>query len=172
MDSKLSSYKADMILAVVLLAGSLYVFWESLSLPDSPYEPMGPAFVPQALCILIGFLAIVVFVQGIRKWQGAMEQSPAAAETEPSETDDVVKHPWLAILAVLLMFAYIGSMHLKLLGFRTATIIFILLLGVSLVSYEKEKVVVLHLIILLILAGIMGLGGYYLFTQVFYVNLP
>ena len=39
-------------------------------------------------------------------------------------------------------------------------------------KYEKKSVLVLHLIILLIIACIIGLGGYHLFTQVFFVNLP
>ena len=172
MDSKHSSYRADIILAIVLLLGCAYVYWECLSLPDSPYEPLGPAFVPKVLCILIGICAVWVLIQGLYKMRSSPLRDSATSDNESTGVADFVKHPLLALVGVLLTLAYIGSMHLKLLGFRSATIIFILVLGIALMKYEKKKLSVFHLLILSIIACIMGLGSYYLFTQVFYVNLP
>ena len=88
------------------------------------------------------------------------------------DAGNFTRHPLLALCGVLLTCAYIGSMYLKLLGFRSSTIMFILILGISIMKYEKKRVLVLHLIILLMIACIIGLGGYHLFTQVFFVNLP
>ena len=172
MDSKQSSYKADITLSIVLLVGCAYVYWECLSLPDSPYEPLGPAFVPKALCILIGLSAVWVFIQGLQKMRSRSLHDNTSSDSPITGMTDFVKHPLLALAGVFLTLAYIGSMHLKFLGFRSATIIFILVLGIALMKYEKKKLSVFHLLILLIIACIMGLGGYYLFTQVFYVNLP
>ena len=172
MNSKQSSYKADIILAIVLLAGGGFVYWECLSLPESPYEPMGPAFVPQALCLLLGICAIWVLFQGIQKWRTAALRHTDPLDHEHTRTSSFIKHPFLALAGVLMTLVYIGIMHFKVLGFRSATSIFILVLGISMMKYEKKKVHIFHLLILLIIAGLMGLGGYYLFTRVFYVNLP
>lgn len=172
MDSKQSSYKADIILAIVLLVGCTYVYWECLSLPESPYEPLGPAFVPKALCILIGISAVWVLMQGLQKMRSRSLHDKTSSDDGITDRKDFVRHPFLALTGVFLTLAYIASMHLRLLGFRSATIIFILVLGITIMKYEKKTLSIFHLLTLLIIACIMGLGGYYLFTQVFYVNLP
>lgn len=169
MDSKQSSSKADIILAIFLLAGCGFVYWECLSLPESPYEPLGPAFVPETLSLLIGFAALWILFEGLQKWR---VQHSGTSNAEFTGMRDFVRHPFLAIAGVLLTFVYIGSMYLGLLGFRSATILFIMALGSLLCKYERKTIRIAHLCVLLFIACTMGLGGYYLFTQVFVVNLP
>ncbi len=173
MDSKQSSSKADIILAVVLLASCGFVYWECLSLPESPYEPLGPAFVPKTLSFLIGIAAVWILFEGLQKLRvSSSSRDSSASDAEFTTAKNFVRHPFLAVTGILLTFAYIASMHVGLLGFRSATILFIMVLGGLLCKYEQKNIRMTHLCILLLTACIMGLGGYYLFTQVFVVNLP
>ena len=161
-----STIKTDLVLSIVLLGISALVYWETLGLPESPYEPMGPAFVPKVLSVIIGALALLLLAKSLRdRLKGAV--AIASAPEEPFQTDYWVKQPLMAVAGMVLTVAYIASMHSGLLGFRAATISFIMLSG-SLLTKMKMRLIPIFILI----ACIMGLGGHYIFTKVFVVDLP
>ena len=58
-------------------------------------------------------------------------------------------------------------MQWELLSFRWATIVFIFLLSAALSKFEKRV-----MIISAVIGFVFGFGGQYLFTEVFYIDLP
>ncbi len=140
-------------------------FAETLGLPESPYEPMGPAFLPRALSVFIGIFALLLLAKTIIssfKTTGQLSLSETS-----NQLNDYIKHPIVAFLSMIMTLLYITSMQYGLLGFRSATVLFILFSG-GLLTRMKLKSIPLFITI----ACIMGLGGHYIFTKVFTVDLP
>lgn len=161
----------DLILGIVLFLGSLFVLWKTTQIPVSPYEPLGAAFLPQAMAIGIGLCSLFIIGGALlkkkKRKEGRENNSP---EEENEETPGYRRHPILALVVVVAFFFYILLMPL--LGFRTATIIFILATGLLLGYFEKKvKFSFAGIVVTLISLG-MSFGLYYLFTDLMAVILP
>jgi hypothetical protein len=148
----------DVALAVFLLVVAVTFFTASLGLQKSAFESVGPAAVPQAVCVLIAALAAILLFHAIRRLR--------TAEALPNRAPTVKPEPVLAILIFLVTAGYIALMNTGLLGFRSATIAYILMVGSMLGRFQPRRLPVLLLISL-----ILGFGLHYLFTQVFVTNL-
>ena len=80
---------------------------------------------------------------------------------------DLEAGPLLAVAVVLTSALYVLSMQWELLSFRWATLVFIFLLASILSKFEKRVMIASAVIAL-----VFGFGGQYLFTEVFYMDLP
>ena len=148
---------AEIGLAAALLAMSVAVYWSSLSLPPAMLEPVGPAAFPRVVASILGVLAAIVL--------GSALLRRASAGTDTSEMES--RRPGLAVLTLVLSIAYIAAMEIELLGFREATVLYLLALGAVLVGFDRRR-----LIPIAVIAVVLGVGAHWIFTQLFYVDLP
>lgn len=191
MGARSRPYIADFILSAALIGIGLFVVIESLKLRPSPYEPLGPAFLPRALSVSLMVLAIPVLVQGFQKWRRAASRAavPAAkAETAASTAGPVAetgtgeagaeltgavvvrKRPLLTLFTGILAMVYIAS--IRLVGFRLSTVVLVLVLGSALYRRERKGRPVPFFATLVVLAFGMSQLLFFVFTRILVVNLP
>ncbi len=169
----------DVLLAAGCLLFALIMYAQTLDLPGPTYDPLGPAFLPRLLCIVIFAVSLVILFHGVRKFRAARQvpsataasAAAASAEGEVTELPAFRRHPKIAAAAVAATFLYILALDIGLSGFRTLTVLFILALGTLLLRTEMKRFSLKHSLILAAIALAMGFGLYYLFTRVFIVNL-
>jgi len=173
-NKKKSTHQMDIIFSVILFIVCLFIFKESILLPKSTYEIIGPAFLPKVLSILLCICAVIVFIEGLKK-RSAQLRIDRATESKKSSSlkpkDDFVKRPKLAFLVVLITVAYISIMNLRIIRYYILTPLFILILGLLLFRREKKGKWINFLIVLFINAFALGIGVYYIFTKIFIIDL-
>ena len=153
--------RADIVFAVAMLALCAAVWWGSLDLPPAMLEPIGPAVFPQAASIVLALLSLAVLAaaalrSGVRPSEAVAAQRPAHA-----------RRPGLAVAMVALTVAYLGVMEAGLLGFRDATVTYLLVLGMALFGFELRR---LGWVVAIALA--IGVGSHAVFTRLFFIDLP
>tara|TARA_B100000900_G_scaffold388897_1_gene381328 strand:- start:1875 stop:2273 length:399 start_codon:yes stop_codon:yes gene_type:complete len=126
-------------------------------IPPPFFDPIGSAAFPKYAAYLVIAFAIAIAIRAYR-----------SLKTEkPKEDPGFMSEPLLALSVVLIPSLYIVSMQIGLLSYRIATVIFILLLTSILARLDKRA-----MISSAIIALVFGFGGQYLFTEVFYMDLP
>ena len=147
----------DIGVALVLIAVSALVWWESRKIAPPFFDPLGSAALPRAAAGLITLLALLVFaraVMGLRHGVGGV-------------TADYRPRPDLAIGIVILAMLYIGAMDFGWLAFPWATMGFVFLSGAILGGFDR-RIMAISAVIAITLGG----GCAYLFRYVFYIDLP
>ncbi|WP_108662823.1 tripartite tricarboxylate transporter TctB family protein [Acuticoccus kandeliae] len=140
---------------VALLAGLMW--WQASKIPPPFFDPLGSAAVPRGVALVLTLLGAVVLLRAIaaRPWPAIVRER------------DYRTRPDIAVGIYVLALAYVGVMAAGVLGFQTATILF-LAAGTALLSIFHLRSIVTGLV----LAVILGVGGTLLFTQFFYIDLP
>jgi len=167
MSSGTSRPVADIVLSVivVIVAGMIYV--ESLGLPPAHWEPLGSAALPRALCVFMSFLAAIIFVRAVLTLKGR-RAAPVLQDSTPEIRDeDFQKRPWAAAGMFAMFASYIAVMHLGILGFVEATVIF--LIAVCLLFTRAAK---RHIPWIIVFALVIAIGNYLIFTKFLYIDLP
>lgn len=159
MPSGTSNPKADIVLSVVVILLSVVVYINAMGLPPAHWEPLGSAALPQALCVIMTVLASIVLLRGV------LALRSYAPPTEKNE--DFRRRPWTAVGMFLLCAAYVAVMDLGILGFVTATVAFLVLLGLLFTRAAKRQIPFIFGFALVIAAG-----NYLIFTQFLYIDLP
>ena len=155
------SAMGDLVLGLVMLGLAGAFLWESIGLPESDFETQGPAAVPRGICLVIAVCALIISVNAVRRLANGANATGPRAEIAFS------LRPGLTGATLLASTLYVLAMALELLSFRVSTVFYVLVLGAVLTGFERRR-----LLVLLILALILGIGGQYVFTQVFTVDLP
>jgi putative tricarboxylic transport membrane protein len=154
-----SEARTDVALAGGLMLFSGLLYYEAERLPPPFFDPLGSAAVPKLTALVLTVLAaLLVLGRLLRAGQAA---GPGTAGHERRGA------PLVALGAVLIPIAYVALMQVRLLGFREATVLFVFALGALLGRRRRWGLVALAGLALLI-----GIGFDYLFTQVFYIDLP
>jgi putative tricarboxylic transport membrane protein len=148
--------RTDLALAAGLLLFSGLLYYEAERLPPPFFDPLGSAAVPKLAALVLTILAALLVLEHILRAAG-----PGQAGREPGGA------PLVALGAVLIPIAYVAIMQARVLGFREATVLFVFALGALLGRRERRGLVALAGLALLI-----GIGFDYLFTHVFYIDLP
>ncbi|MGP1396302.1 MAG: tripartite tricarboxylate transporter TctB family protein [Inquilinaceae bacterium] len=152
--------RTDIGLSVFLIVVCSAVLWESRRLPPGTFEPLGSAPIPRIVAGLIILLSLVVIAQaGLTLRRG--RAAPPAAD------DMLVPRPVDAAAIFLLTVAYVLAMALGLIGFAVGTALFLFVSIGLLVRFRPRLLVVAALI-----AVLMGFGCQYVFTHIFFVDLP
>ncbi len=175
MASKRHNPATDVIAAASLILVAAVFFAATLDLRDSPYEPLGPASLPRALCILIFVCSVILMGRGILGVfrQGGFRISKPGPETVPSgDIADFKLRPQLAVTMMVFLIIYIGLLHWRMLGYRSGCFLFMMASGLVTLWYEKRAYKPFHLAVLLVLTLLMSFGGYYVFTKILIVDLP
>ena len=169
MTAKETEAVKEIILGSVFIVFGIVVFLLTEERAGTIYDPLGPAYVPRALALLCAIVSCPILFQGIKKKIAcARLEKTTEAEKEPVP---YTQHPKTAFLAMVLFFLYILALDTGISGFRTLTILFVLILGGILIKVSGEKAILKRIIILVIIALVLSFGLYYLFTQVFIINL-
>ncbi len=150
---------ADFILAAVCLVYAAVLYIGAQYIPPPFFDILGSAAVPIGCAVIIAILSLVLV---FRSWN-ALEKDPVAGDG----AGGFRKRNDLAAGIVLLSAGYAGVMDFGWLGFDWATALFVFL-ATALLGGPKKTV----LIVGFLLASILGFGGYYLFTEIFFIDLP
>jgi hypothetical protein len=173
MNAYQSDNKVDLISGIVIVIFAAIIFWNTLSIPDSIYESLGASFLPRYLSLIIGLIGLWMIIKSIIIRLTSSVYSDGNPQHQSSVSEEFVKTPMLTVAGVILTLSYIASMQLNLLGFRSASFISIVLLGYLIAKQEPRTASKLRVgFSLVIIACIISIGCYYIFTKVFYTNLP
>lgn len=155
--------KADFVFAIVIIAFSALVYWQTLGLPPPRYEPMGSAAVPQALSVIMASLAAVVFIRAGMRWRRARQ---VLVEQKPAQVH-FIRRPWLAVWTFVVTIIYVAAMDQKLIGYLFATPLYVCVTGMLLTRGDWQQ-------LRWIACFAVGLSVicYFLFTRVFFIDLP
>lgn len=157
MASKSRTPKLDLLLCGSLIALSIFILSGTKDIPPPFFDPIGSAAFPKYASYIIIALAIAIGIRAFISLKSLHAKTPKGFREEPL----------LALSAVVIPSVYVISMQSGLLSYRIATVLFIFLLS-SLLSRFDKRVMIASAII----AFVFGFGGQYLFTEVFYMDLP
>jgi putative tricarboxylic transport membrane protein len=151
--------KADILLAVGMIILSVVFYIASLDVPPPRYEPLGSAALPQALSVIAALLSVIVLVRAV----------PALKSYKPAEKNvsDVTPRPGLAVLVFCLTLAFIAVMDLELLSFVPAGIIYLTAVGYFMTHRDLKR-----LPRFFGFSVILVTSCYFIFTKIFYIDLP
>lgn len=157
MEQRKNAFEISVGIGLIVLCAA--VLFESTNIGPPLYDPLGSAALPQmASVIIIAFSATMVF-RALRRGR-TLDGMVEPGSSVPSK-------PWIGLGFVALCISYLGLMATEITGFRTATVLFVATSGILLAGFRPKAIAIVAL-----LALILGLGGRYLFTQVFYLDLP
>ncbi len=150
--------KLDLSLSGVLILLAAAVLWAAQEIPPPFFDPIGSAAFPKYAAYIIAALALGIGIRAVFALRG---QRPVKKERSYRE------EPLLAIAVVATSAIYTLSMQFQWLSFRFATLAFIFILSAFLSKFDKRV-----LWASAIIAALFGFGGQYLFTEIFYMDLP
>jgi putative tricarboxylic transport membrane protein len=154
----------DLVLAIGLYTFSAVLYWQAALLPPPFFDPLGSAAVPKFVAGVLAVLATLILV---RVGAGRRDDPAAIDEATPPAEETARPAPLIALGAVLLPTLYVALMAFGLLGFREASMVFIFAMGALLARFRRTAV-----LILIPVAILLGVLFDFIFTQVFYVDLP
>lgn len=159
-----SRAREDIFLAIVVLGFSALIYVRASSLPPPLFDPLGSAAIPKLVAGILAFLSLAIIGAAVLRNLGEADEaiSPSDAEVAPPPL-----RPGVAFASILIIVAYVGSMALGILGFRVATILFVIALGGVMSRFQVRT-----MIILTVTALIIGIGFAWLFSEILYVDLP
>ncbi len=167
MSSEDSRPVADIVLSVIVVIAAAMIYVESLGLPPAHWEPLGSAALPQALCLFMSFLAAIIFVRAVLALNARRAMSKQDRAVEQDGDRDFQRRPWTAAGMFAMVAAYVATMHLGVLGFVEATVLF--LIAVCLLFTRGAR---RHIPWIIVFALVIAVGNYLIFTKFLYIDLP
>lgn len=163
----------DIALSIFLLSISIITLVGVSNVREFQYEQLGPKFLPKALsyCFIFmsGLLILRIFTRKQTVYSNIIENIDDDKIIEKQKELNK-SHPWLAVLTVIMISLYIGTLNL--LGFRVSSLIFMSVLGVILIKFENKPRKIVKIISLLLLTVLLSFGLYYVFREILGVRVP
>lgn len=157
---------ADLAFALFCLVVATMVWLEARTLPEAPFDPLGPGSVPLLLAGLLGGLALLLLLRmAMGRRVGVASQSLIVGMGEPGA--DHPRRPWLAVVGFASTVAYVAVMQADLLDFVWATMIYLAALGMLLLPPTRRA-----RLIGLAIAVLGAIGLQLVFSRVLFVDLP
>lgn len=152
-----STPRADVALAVAVGGFAALLLWETAKIPPPFFDPLGSAAVPEGVATILAVLALLLLLRAF------------AAKPWPSlrRAEGYRPRPDIALGVTMVAVGYVAVMELEVLGFRAATIAFVVLAS-ALLGRFKPRVMMISVAVALA----VGVGGAYLFTSIFFIALP
>ncbi len=147
---------------IVTIVVCILFYWDSLSLPDPVFDPLGSVMVPRATCVILGLFASAIIFKGI--WKINRKADNGSTKEKPI---NYILRPGLVVGVLGLTATYVLVLSTRVVRFSELTFVFVILSGMWMGRFKMKAIPVL-----LILAFIMGYGGQYVFKQVFFIDLP
>jgi len=149
---------ADLGLSAAALAVAGLLFWGAREIPPPFFDPLGSAAVPQACATLLVAFAAIILVSALRR----LRRAGRIAQPPPFKPA-----PGLALATFGLSAAYTAVIGAQATSFQVATTLYVFLAGSLLGRFRRRVMLVTGP-----LALVLGVGGQYLFTRFFYIDLP
>jgi len=162
--------RTDLVLALVVFAMSVAVYVRAAQLPPPLFDPLGSAAIPQFIAVVLAVLSVAIVVRRyvlLARQPSALTGQAPAAPVDESDGVAAPLQPTIAAAAIVIVFVYVLSMGLGWLGFREATIPFIIALGGALSRFRRSSMMVL-----IPAAFVLAFALAWLFSDVMYVDLP
>lgn len=181
--------KRDIGLMLFIIAVCVAVLVESWDLPPGTFEPLGSGPVPQAIAFVIIGLCLIIMVRAFVTLfrHAGPEKTERQLTLEAEETASGFQaRPWSAVAVLIFSGLYVGVLYLGVLGFGIVTTVFLLFIILFLLGAVPVRAL-LSLItsfdrvhwpaakpaaIAIVISIVMGFGCEFIFTEVFYVDLP
>jgi Tripartite tricarboxylate transporter TctB family len=127
------------VVLILVLAG--IVWREASALPPAPYDSLGPKSFPIWVSCGLAALGLAMLVRLLFG-----RQLGSAAQVMVVGLEDVVgeraRRPWVAILFLILAFAYAAALSFRGFGFLPATAVYLFLSGVLLGPFEARRIAI------------------------------
>jgi putative tricarboxylic transport membrane protein len=149
--------RADLGLAACVLLFAIVIWLEAEKVPPPFFDPLGSAVVPQGIAIALAALAAIIALRAVL----------GLAERVGGQGAGFRARPDIAIGILVLATLYVGVMQLRVVGFELATIAFLAAASALLGRFERRA-----MLLGLLIALVLGVGGTWLFTGFFYIDLP
>jgi hypothetical protein len=132
---------AETAYVVLILAVAGIVWREASALPPAPYDSLGPKTFPIWVSYGLAALGLAMLV---RLLFGRSLGSAAQAMVVGLEQviGDQPRRPWVAILFLILAFAYAAALSFRGIGFLAATVVYLFLSGVLLGPFERRRIAI------------------------------
>ena len=151
----LQRFEVWVSLLVILIC--LFFLWESWDLPPGSFEPLGSGPVPQATAFIVILCAGLVILNALRK-------PFQLSENEGTKEQPSIRAGLIISLATVI---YSLVLHFRLMPFAWMTTLFLVITIWGLEKFEKKR-----FFPALITAIVISFASEYLFTEVFFVDLP
>lgn len=153
----------DSITGLAVLAASLVLLWATLDLERHPMVPVGPGFYPRIVLGITGAMALLLLVLDVlaRRRDAAKRDQAMAAQGGQARPNY-----GLVLIAFGVFTVYV--MALPYLGFRIATLAFLLVMPAVLEPPRGVRGWVIVLAVALLATG----ASYYAFERYLHVLLP
>jgi hypothetical protein len=127
------------VLLILAVAG---IIWHAASaLPPAPYDPLGPKTFPVWVsCGLIALGLVMLARLLFRRSLGQAAQSTVIGLEDAEGNHE--RRPWVAVLTLILAFAYAAGLSFRSIGFLPATAVYLFLSGVILGPIERRRVII------------------------------
>ena len=150
----------DRVFGCVLLVLCGVVYWGTLDLPPPTYEPLGPAALPQLLAIIVAILVLPLIVAP------ASYQNSAPVEAD-GEGEATRPTPWMAVALIAVSVVFTMLMQSRMVPFAILATGFLMVVMAIMTRFARRAWPAT-----LIVSPMIGFGLWYLFTQVFIIDLP
>lgn len=160
--------RADLILAAAVWGLAAIAFYGAALLPPPLFDPLGSAAVPKFVAVTIALLAAAIVVRRLMTAGPIVEEGlapPAAADDNTAVSAPL--RPGIALASIAIIVAYVGVMAFGLLGFREATVPFVIALGGAMSRFRRST-----MIVLVPLSFVIAIGLAWLFSGALYIDLP
>ncbi len=158
MSTSRSSHQDYFISGCTLVLAGL-VLWAAQDIPPPFFDPLGSAAVPKTCAYSLIVLSLGM---GLRRYFKNRASGRTVSRDVSYKTE-----PWLALSVVALSALYTLAMGSGWMGFRWGTVIYIFITGTML---AKKNYAVMS--ISLAWGLLLGIGGHFLFTNFFFIDLP
>jgi putative tricarboxylic transport membrane protein len=150
------------ILAMVLIVLSAGIYWGTMDLVVSPFEPLGAAAFPRVIAVVVGLLSmwLLVFPNEANAPEPELDRVNRGEEAAKST-------PLMAWATVACALLFAAALQTRLVSFGIAATVFLVVLMSILTRFNRNAIVMT-----MVLAAIFGFGLEYIFTSVFVVDLP
>lgn len=181
--------KRDIGLMIFIIGVCVAVLVESWDLPPGTFEPLGSGPVPRVIAYIIIVLCSIILVRAaitLRKNSGRRVNGEESGFSPEEAAARFNPRPLSAVAVLFLSGLYIVILYLGIMGFGIVTTLFLFGIIVFLIGREPVRAfrrlittfdrthleAARPVLIAAVIAVIMGFGCEFVFTEVFYVDLP
>lgn len=148
----------ELVIGVLFLLLSIFIFWQTGKLSASRYDPLGAAGFPRLIVIFMGVLAVILIIKKLR-----------VVDKEDIKLDfkKVIKNHRLVLITIFNFLLYILIM--RYIGFRIATFLFLFITQYLVGPEAKTRKTYLTITAV---ALFISLGSFYFFQNYLGVIFP
>lgn len=156
----MKAYYRDCILPALLIVGGAFFWSEASKIPPSNFEPLGSAFFPKFILLVIMSLCALLICNNV--WHGLRD------ETFPEDTKPTTLKGYLRMgMTLLLLFSYVLLINYTDISFLLLTFVYMTIFGWFLTAWTLKMLPWIFL-----LAGATTIIVYYLFGVFLGVFFP